>query len=118
MPAVLLELGFMDSKVDTPIILTDEHAVECAEAIVEVLAEKGGLTKKEAADPQPSEPEKPIAPETEGPYNTIDEVPEWGKATVEKLLNKDLLLGTETGLDISYDMLRILVINDRAGLYE
>ena len=46
MPAVLLELGFMDSKTDTPIILTDEYATKCAEAIVEVLVKRGNLVKK------------------------------------------------------------------------
>lgn len=50
-------------------------------------------------------------------YKTLDDVPAWGKATVEKLLDKDLLLGGDNGLDISEDMLRIFVINDRAGLY-
>ena len=48
MPAVLLELGFMDSKTDVPVILTEDYAEKCAEAIVEVLARKGGLTKKVA----------------------------------------------------------------------
>ena len=46
MPAVLLELGFMDSKTDVPIILTDEYATKCAEAIVEVLVKRGNLVKK------------------------------------------------------------------------
>lgn len=46
MPAVLLELGFMDSKTDVPVILTEDYANKCAEAIVEVLVKKGGLTKK------------------------------------------------------------------------
>lgn len=46
MPAVLLELGFMDSTVDVPIILTDDHARKCAEAIVEVLVKRGKLKKK------------------------------------------------------------------------
>lgn len=46
MPAVLLELGFMDSKVDVPIILSDSFAKKCAKAIVEVLVERGGLTAK------------------------------------------------------------------------
>lgn len=44
-PAVLLELGFMDSKTDVPVILTEQFAEQCAEAIVSVLAERGGLTK-------------------------------------------------------------------------
>lgn len=46
MPAVLLELGFMDSKTDVPIILSDKYAQGCARAIVKVLAERGKLTKK------------------------------------------------------------------------
>lgn len=51
MPAVLLELGFMDSTVDAPIILTEEFAEQCADAIVEVLVKRGKLTKKAAAKP-------------------------------------------------------------------
>ena len=50
MPAVLLELGFMDSKTDVPIILSEDFADKCAVAIVEVLAAKGGL-KKVVAQP-------------------------------------------------------------------
>lgn len=46
MPAVLLELGFMDSKTDVPIILSEDYANKCAEAIVKVLAERGNLKKK------------------------------------------------------------------------
>lgn len=46
MPAVLLELGFMDSKTDVPIILTDDYAKKCAKAIVKVLAERGKLKRK------------------------------------------------------------------------
>lgn len=46
MPAVLLELGFMDSRTDVPVILTDKYAQNCAKAIVEVLVQRGGLTKK------------------------------------------------------------------------
>lgn len=50
MPSVLLELGFMDSKTDVPVILTEKYADQCAEAIVEVLVKRGKLTKK-AAEP-------------------------------------------------------------------
>ena len=52
-------------------------------------------------------------------YNKLEEVPEWGKPTVEKLINLELLNGDENGdLDLSRDMLRIFVIEDRAGLYD
>lgn len=49
MPAVLLELGFMDSATDVPVILSEEYAEQCAAAIVKVLVERGKLVKKEAA---------------------------------------------------------------------
>jgi N-acetylmuramoyl-L-alanine amidase len=49
MPCVLLECGFMDSKTDTPIILTEDFAEKVATACVEVLVKKGGLKKKETA---------------------------------------------------------------------
>lgn len=50
-------------------------------------------------------------------YNTIDDVPDWGKDTVQKLVDKGFLQGDGTGLNIDETMLRILVINDRTGLY-
>ena len=46
MPAVLLELGFMDSRTDVPVILTDAYAQKCAKAIVEVIVRREKLTKK------------------------------------------------------------------------
>ena len=48
MPAVLLELGFMDSATDVPVILTEKYADQCAQAIVKVLVERGKLEKKPA----------------------------------------------------------------------
>lgn len=59
--SVLLELGFMDSATDVPVILTEEYADQCAAAIVEVLARKGGLTKIT----EPQEPEQDEVPVTE-----------------------------------------------------
>ena len=46
LPAVLLELGFMDSKTDVPVILTEYFADQCAAAIVEVLVARGKLENK------------------------------------------------------------------------
>lgn len=71
MPAVLLELGFMDSSTDTPIIITEDYADKCAAAIVEVLVEKGGLKKKN----------QPIYRVQIGAYHDIDNA----NAMVDKL---------------------------------
>lgn len=51
-------------------------------------------------------------------YDTVDAVPAWGKATVQKLVNKGFLQGDDQGkLALTTDLLRLLVINDRAHLY-
>ena len=47
MPSVLLECGFMDSKTDVPIILTETFADKVADACVEVIVKKGGLQVRE-----------------------------------------------------------------------
>lgn len=46
MPCVLIECGFMDSKTDVPIILTDKFAEQVAEACVEVIVKRAKLKKK------------------------------------------------------------------------
>lgn len=51
-------------------------------------------------------------------YDKLENMPAWAKPTVEKLINKGLLNGTGAGLDLSQDMLRILVIQDRAGVFD
>ena len=52
-------------------------------------------------------------------YNYIDgNMPDWARPTIQKMLNKGLLKGDEKGrLSLTYEMLRIFVINDRAGVY-
>ena len=46
-------------------------------------------------------------------YQTLEDVPEWGRPAVEKLVAAGVLLGDETGLNLSRDMVRMLVILDR-----
>ena len=50
-------------------------------------------------------------------YNSIEEIPEWGRYVVYDLVDKGILKGTDKGLNISETMLRMLVINARAGVY-
>ena len=52
MPAVLGELGFMDSPTDVPIILSEEHADACARAYVKVMVKRGNLKKKVVEQPK------------------------------------------------------------------
>ena len=69
MPAILLELGFMNSTLDTPIILTEKFARQAAQAIIEFLVEHGNLKKKEPEKADKLEvenvPEEKLPAETE-----------------------------------------------------
>lgn len=55
-----------------------------------------------------------------GRYDYVDDnMPEWAKDTIKKLMEKGVLKGDEEGkLGLSYDLMRQLVINDRMGLYD
>lgn len=69
----------------------------------------------------------PTEEEEEMRYNTIDEIPSWAQDTIRKLCNREIIKGNTglsdpsgypTGLDLSLDMIRLLVFNDRARLYD
>lgn len=59
-------------------------------------------------------------------YNRLVDIPEWGQPTIKKMIDKGLLGGNgekdENGnpvdLDLSLDVIRVFVINDRAHLYD
>ena len=58
------------------------------------------------------------AEEVEKVYNWTVEVPDWARPTVQKLLDKGYLKGNDKGeLELTYSMLKMFVVNDRAGLY-
>ena len=73
-------------------------------------------------------PEMPLRgerEETDMRYNTLDQCPTWARATIKKLIGKGLLSGggkkdaqgLPTDLDLSHDMVRLLVILDRADCF-
>lgn len=52
-------------------------------------------------------------------YHYTASVPDWGRPTVQKLLDKGLYKGaSDADLNMPETLLRVLVINDRAGLYD
>ena len=51
-------------------------------------------------------------------YDTVEEVPDWARPTIQKLIDKKALQGEGDGLGLTYDLTRNLVINDRMGLYD
>lgn len=63
MESILIENGFMDSKIDTPIILTEAHAKKTAEGLANFFISMWNLRKKNDAPvviPEVKEPEKPV----------------------------------------------------------
>lgn len=72
--------------------------------------------------PEPQEPQAPAEAEKEDSemrYKTIDEIPGYARETVQGLLDSGVLLGKggDEGLDLSEDMVRVLVMLDRAGMF-
>lgn len=53
-------------------------------------------------------------------YNYVDgNMPDWARSTVQKMMGKGLLVGDENGeLGLTDELLRVFVINDRAGIYD
>ena len=52
-------------------------------------------------------------------YNYIDEnMPLWARDTIQKLVDKGLLVGDEKGLHLTDNDLKQFVVNDRAKLYD
>lgn len=51
-------------------------------------------------------------------YDRVEDCPAWAKDTIQRLVNKGFLQGDENGkLNLTTDLMRVLVINDRAHLY-
>lgn len=72
-PAILIEHGFMDSKDDVPVILTDEFAEKVADAYVEVIVSKAKLKKKTT---------KKEENKKSGTKTSTNNIIEWQKAAI------------------------------------
>ena len=101
-PAALLEVCFLDDP--DGMAVYDAKFQGVADAIAQAVISTYHLTREEVDDVTI--------------YKTLADVPAWGRSTVEKLLEKGYLEGTGDGLNLEHNMLRVLVINDRAGLYD
>ena len=51
-------------------------------------------------------------------YEKLENVPEWAKPSIEKLVNKGILQGNGAALNLSQDLTRTLVILDRLGVLD
>ena len=135
-PAALLEVCFVDTRTDAELYArlgADRVAEAIAEAITgskpepETNKEDLSMTQYEELKNEISsltETVKLLATELKDAtekmiYNYIDDnMPSWARASVQKLVNKGVLKGDENGLNLTEDLMRILVVNDRLGLYD
>lgn len=55
--------------------------------------------------------------EGESMYDKISDIPEWGKSSIQKLIDKGLLKGTDSGsLGINETFVKVITVLDRAGI--
>ena len=108
--AVYIEVAFHDNKEEAAWIIANTERI--GEAICHGICNFYGVQYTAQEDEeQPQKPENAV-------YNTLEEVPGYAQATIQKLLDSGFLKGASDGLKLSEDMIRILVINDRSGLYD
>ena len=86
---MLIECCFVDDK--------DDVSLYNAESMAKAIAEMFGVVK-ETSD--------------ERRYNTLDELPIWSRSTIEKLISEGKI-ANKNNLDLSMDMVRVLVITNR-----
>lgn len=133
-PSALIEVCFVDTRTDAE-LYARLGAEKVAEAIAEAITgnknepEKEELTMEQYAELKReigalTETIKILATELKNAtdkeiYNYIDEnMPLWARPTIKKLTEKGYLIGDEQGLNLTEETMRILVVNDRAGLYD
>ena len=89
------------------------------EALQKQVAElESRLAKNEKTDIAQDRDIAKIDERTDAKYNTIKQCPSWAKPTVTKLVNEGYLKGNGTGLALTEDLTRTLVIVDRAGGFD
>ena len=127
-PAVLIEVCFVDTLSDVQ-IYAERGAERIADSICDAISKmEEGITMSQYEELKDlienlSDRVNDIAEDIKtlkNPmiYNYIDDnMPKWARPTIEKLVANGYLIGDEEGLGLTDDMLRLLVINDRAGLY-
>ena len=118
MPAVLAEVGFMNSSTDVPIILTEEFAENVADAMVKSYVEIGNLKLKkehqEDIDMEELEKLKERVKELEEAnkvYDQIDEtMPKWIQNITRWALDNKMISGTGDGLGMTKTKAETLVM--------
>lgn len=102
MPAILIETGFISNDVEAQKLFTASYQNTIAEAAARAIASFLGLEVEEVATR----------------YNYLKEIPAGEfRSIIKELMDKGIINNADGKLDLSYDMIRMFVINYRAGAY-
>ncbi|MEI3158992.1 MAG: N-acetylmuramoyl-L-alanine amidase [Monoglobus pectinilyticus] len=140
MPAILVETAFIDNYDDNRFLASEDGKYKCATAIYKGICDYLGIEYKlESEDELMSREYEELKAENDRQNDIInqmgteleelrntakskiydyidDNMPEWARPTITKLVDKGFLKGDEEGkLGLTYDLMRMLIINDRAG---
>lgn len=117
--AMLIEVCFVDNKTDVG-LYKELGAERIARAICEAIT--GQKTEEDIDMEELKHLQNEIAElkKQNATYDYMDDnMPEWAKPTIQKLMDKSVLVGDEEGrLGLTMDMIKVFVINDRAGVYD
>lgn len=125
-PAALIEVCFVDSPSDT-VLYKSIGSERVARAIYKAITGETYNKGDDLTMTQYEELTKLInglgeeIQKLQNPviYNYVDDnMPDWARPTIKKLADKGVLKGNADGLGLTEDLMRILVINDRMGLYD
>ena len=78
---------------------------------------KAGLMEQAKEDNMTEKQVKQLIEQSKTVFDTEEAVPEWGRATIEKLTKRGLLRGEDGKLALTDEMLRVFVVLDRAGAF-
>lgn len=102
MPSILIECGFISNSIQEAQLKQPEFQQLLANAIYKGILNYLGI----------KEENKVI-------YKTLNDVPSWAKPTIKKLMDRKTIAGDGSGnINLSEDMVRVLVILDREGLFK
>ena len=142
MPAILVETAFIDNYDDNRFLASEDGKYKCAVAIYKGICDYLGIEYKlesedklmcreyeelKAENDRQNVIINQMGTELEELRNTVkykiydyvdDNMPEWARPTIQKLVDKGFLKGDEEGkLGLTEDLMRMFIVNDRAGVY-
>lgn len=116
--SMLIEVCFVDT--DDAQLYKEIGVDNIAQAICQAITgtevkvnESEELTMTQYEELKENKQDKPMI------YDYMDgNMPDWAKPTIQKLMDKGALVGTDGKLGLTMDMIKVFCVNDRMGLYD